>query len=285
LFFKGGIRMSVNDVFEEIKKVDHYIYHYTSLQNGLEYILPTMKLRLSPLTDMNDPRESKPLILSIPDIGKHIKDGDEKPLEAATLTSVFLKNFQIEHKAVCFSRDSNDVFSVLDKFKSIYRGYNKPTLWAHYADNHKGMCLIFNKDKLLDATKKEFGTLKNHYLYSENIVKYDSLENIISIFSIKFDDFLRLGSQKWLRGFYLKNYSELLFTKTLDWNAENEFRIVIKGKRKKEYLFLPINDSLCGIVLGYDFPMAYLKLVESYKIPCGKMGWFSGIPYIHFRIV
>lgn len=276
--------MSGENVFEQIDKVDQYIYHYTSLQKGLEYILPTMKLRLSPLKHTNDPRESKHLVLSIPDIDNYIEGKDEETLDAATDTTKFLKLLQREHKVVCFSRDSEEYFNVPDKFKTIYRGYNKPTLWAHYADNHRGMCFIFDKSKLMKSVSSEFSDAK-YKIYKENIVQYDALENIIDKFSVKFENYLKLGAKKWLQDYFNKNYTTLLLSKTSDWKTENEFRIIIKCKQKTDFLFLPINDSLSGIVLGADFPFAYHKLIQSYKVPCGVIGWFSGIPYIRFRLV
>jgi len=277
--------MSEINVFESIERVDQYIYHYTSLQKGLEYILPDMKLRLSPLTDVNDPRESKNLILQIPDLCDYKDEEDDKPLDAATYTTIFLKQLQKEHKILCFSRDSKDIFGVEDKFKSIYRGYNKPTLWAHYADNHKGMCLIFDKEKIINDVRSEFGTLGKHKIYNKNIVEYTTLENILTKFCIKYDDYKKFGPEVWLQDYFKINYPALLFTKTLDWKVENEFRIIIKDESTKNYLYVPIKDSLCGIVLGADFPVAYQKLIKLYGVPCGRLGWFSGIPYIRFRLV
>lgn len=57
-----------------------------------------------------------------------------------------------------------------------------------------------------------------------------------------------------LNNFVESNTANLLFTKALDWQAENEFRIVIREYSNdgpnKEYMHLKIGDSICGIVMG-----------------------------------
>jgi hypothetical protein len=40
------------------------LYHYCKLSTALEYILPSMQLRLSPLIHTNDPRENKDLVFA-----------------------------------------------------------------------------------------------------------------------------------------------------------------------------------------------------------------------------
>lgn len=41
------------------KMFDKYLYHYTSMDKGIHYIINSGKLRFSPLCEVNDPLESQ----------------------------------------------------------------------------------------------------------------------------------------------------------------------------------------------------------------------------------
>lgn len=275
------------EFFDVLEANDKYIYHYTTFEVGLKYILPDLKLRLSPFTKVNDPRESKSLMLKIPDIDDYVGKAD--CLEEATDISLYLKSFQEKHKVLCFARDSQQIFDIPEQFRRIYRGYNKPTLWAHYADNHKGICLILDKDKVLKSVEKTFGGEKLYKVYKEHIVQYTLLEEIIEKLSINLEECFRIGIKLCLDSFVENNTSTLLFSKAIDWKVENEFRVVVQSEDTDyEYLYLPIDGSICGIVMGADAPYIHnLKIDErnillNLKVPCGRLGWFNGIPYIRF---
>jgi len=98
-----------------------------------------MELRLSPLTKVNDPRESKTMILAISDVGGYIGK-DNKALEESCFITSYLKGFQKRHKVLCFSRDLEKIFDLPEKYRRIYRGYNNPTLWAHEKRKGKLIC-------------------------------------------------------------------------------------------------------------------------------------------------
>jgi len=52
-YFKDSRKLIKNDKFDE------YLYHYTSLETALEYILPSEKIRLSSFDKCNNPLEYK----------------------------------------------------------------------------------------------------------------------------------------------------------------------------------------------------------------------------------
>lgn len=48
-------------IFFDLKSqedTERYLYHYTSVENALIYILPQKRLRFSPLNKTNDPQEA-----------------------------------------------------------------------------------------------------------------------------------------------------------------------------------------------------------------------------------
>jgi hypothetical protein len=276
---KMGVLMS--ECFNNnINSVDQYIYHYTTLQKGLEYILKDMKLRLSPLSEVNDPREYQILHPYFPDFDNYAEDDNSEPLQKIYEIRDYFNKFRNNHKVLCFSRDSEKLFNVPEHYKRIYRGFNKPTLWSHYADNHKGLCLIFDRDKLLESLNNNFGSKKEYNVYKDNHVSYQSLENHIEKMGIRYKDILNYGLPKVLDDFIECNLSNLLFTKTLDWEVENEFRILVCDNSNEKYLYLPINDSLCGIVMGTKLPSVYWGSIKEFNIPYAQLEWKNGLPFL-----
>lgn len=44
----------------KIDRESNYLYHYTSKENLIEFILPTLRLKMNFLKNTNDPKEKKP---------------------------------------------------------------------------------------------------------------------------------------------------------------------------------------------------------------------------------
>lgn len=271
----------MNNCFDNnIKSVDQYVYHYTTLEIGLEYILKDMKLRLSPLSEVNDPREYQILHPYFPGFDNHTADVNSEPLKKILEIRNYFDKFRSNHKVICFSRDSEKIFNVPDHYKGIYRGFNKPTLWSHYADNHKGLCLIFDKAKLIESLNINFGGKEKYKVYNDNLVNYVALENHIEKLGINYEDIETYGLTKVLDEFTNRNIKDLLFTKTIDWEVENEFRIMVCDYSNKEYLYLPVNESLCAIVMGAKLPSVYWGSIGQFGIPYAQLEWKNGLPFL-----
>jgi len=94
-------------------------------------------------------------------------------------------------------------------------------MWSHYADSHKGVCLIY------DSEERPIKRWKNFKFYK---IKYDVNRQI---------DVLTYGFEK---AFYA-----LLTTKSIDWEYEKEHRLItIRGPGYQKAQM----GSLKGIVLG-----------------------------------
>jgi hypothetical protein len=206
--------------------IEQKIYHFTKLDTALLRILPTMKLRLSPFLDSNDPKEYKSfgfwsILEDFPDFERNkIKDQFQ----------VFLRN---QCKQLCFSLCYfyNDTF--ID-------GYNHPAMWAHYGENQKGICIVLDKEQFI---KSNPGLLhcKVDYLPSFKFskLKKDKAQH-------DHDHFKR---------YLIKNQKKLFFTKHLHWACEHEYKFVGIGDTE----FCSITDSLTGIFVGNNFPKELLS--------------------------
>ncbi|HBC0625069.1 TPA: DUF2971 domain-containing protein, partial [Serratia marcescens] len=93
------------------------VYHFTTLSSA-ENIVKNENLRVSRINGLNDPFE----LLS---------------------ENVGNKKFRLSMKEK--KRNINESHGII----SFSNSWKHPVQWAHYADKHKGVCLVFSVDKSL----------------------------------------------------------------------------------------------------------------------------------------
>ena len=131
---------------------NEYLYHFTSSENLIR-ILETMSLKLSDFKKLNDLNEN-----NIPHY--YFING-----RGLAQTKNYIKN---HCKILCFSQD------YLYKHR-LLRGTNHPRMWAQYAQNSTGACIIINENLFL---KQNENILKTTFYKIENIEYTDKLYNI-----------------------------------------------------------------------------------------------------------
>ena len=139
----------------------------------------------------------------------------------------------IETEFIANNKDSIILNDALNRAVEIFRNKlgiccftevkDNILMWAHYAKQHTGYCLEFNVNndffKLLSRSQK----VNYEFVLPEfNIVKQDS----------------------YIEG----KLDELLLTKAIDWQYENEWRIV-DNKKGKGIQNFP-EDALVGVIFG-----------------------------------
>ncbi|MBP1562122.1 MAG: DUF2971 domain-containing protein [Oscillospiraceae bacterium] len=250
--------MEKHKIWAPIDKVEQekYLYHYTSFENALK-ILYHNTLKFSKLSASNDSFERKPKVkldckdLKLHQIYSYIHDGLEK--------------IRCNIRILCFSTDAD-----YDKIKSQYvemnslfskdmirenvlgRGFALPRMWAQYADNNHGVCLVFDKKKIEDCIKKcqiNFYGQNVEYkaYYQPIIITENQLDQIIKGINTNPLDFVKQISTSDFN-YIVYNY----FTKLDDWSSENEFRYITFSDSSIEgdVEISSISSALCGIVIG-----------------------------------
>lgn len=215
------------------------LYKYLD-QDGGKQVLFKNTIKFSTAHDFNDPfdcyehlididlnRNSMQTILNG---GFYVKEADEADMNLDELVAKHkkLKTFTISNpligmafKAVvagvwitCFSRTQTNI-----------------TMWSHYADSHKGVCIGFDKLKLVKYFNKSIDPVK----YCKDLVK---------------KDYFKEGSEA---------MEAMILTKANDWNYEEEERLFIPKNEKGEKKEFPTSESgifdiptdcICSVIIG-----------------------------------
>lgn len=200
------------------------ISHYTSADKAILEILPKKRLKFNELKNSNDPWEYKRNIYAR--FGENILNlmGNLKKMDEL---NTYIDNI----KSICFTND----------FPTENRCFCNRLMWAHYGDNHKGVCLVFDRDKLINLLKK-----------SDNGLYLDQPDEII--YSSTKPKSIAISGNEDIKDFVKNNSDEILFTKNEVWGYEKEFRLVYipnKEKISNKDLFIDnISDALEAIFIG-----------------------------------
>lgn len=251
---------------------NQFLFHYTKYSSALEILL-SKQMRLGLLVNMNDPLEfenhhGEPIVFH----GNPPKEllstwllNKEKAITEKE-TAVRLASFSID-------QDSPNKF---DNF--LFKGWARSRMWAQYADNHKGICLIFNKVNLINSFKQTF-----NYDYCETFCKEVKYTNDLA--PIK----NALTSSPPCESLITSDKIDFLFQKCVDFRDEQEFRLLLINKKLKstdEIVSFSIVDSLCGVIAGARFPNGNIWTLKRAIEYCNSnikllpIWWDYGVPII-----
>lgn len=177
------------------------------------------------------------------------------------------------------------------------------SVWGHYGQNHKGVCLIFNTEK----NKEDYLTLnlerENGYsslgstkgmvphkfykvYYKEKHTQIDFFKSLAKASKGELmtqwytdekgnksicGEHLDINTDQW-RDLYWKNFHNSLCIKSVDWQYEKEYRLVIddnfmdfsdREKRKIKYNFLSLRGVVFGIKTSESDKMKILKIIKN----------------------
>jgi hypothetical protein len=145
------------------------------------------------------------------------------------------------YKPICFSIDGKR-----------RKGWQIPTMWAHYADKHNGICIELEADKL-----------KLSDVYRHSKIKY--VKGIQSIEPLKY---VKAGDKDInviIDRYITKSKNILFFTKEVEWKVEQEYRIISNSLD-----FLNISNAITGIYMGIKNGIDHEKTKEIEKLLDGE---------------
>ncbi len=193
-------------------KGDGALFHYTNLES-FKKILEDLTLLPSSFERLNDMNEGNVHNMNLSQNFMVMYNTDKYIKEKCRIIC-FSQNYDIK----CFGQE----------------GTNHPAMWAHYADNSNGVCIVIDKEAFISKNKDIF---ENHFYKFED-VEY----NFFNTPDDEKIDFEAETEQEFIK----KNWKPLFFLKHKDWENEDEHRLFIMDYDGK----LSIDGCIKYIVLG-----------------------------------
>jgi hypothetical protein len=250
-----------------------FVYHYTRADTFAEKILPSMTLRMGSFQDLNDPREAKTWPFKF-----YSRSPAGNDLFSPALFDEATKYVTQRTLVLCCSRDDPSVNKDNDD-RPIRSGYGHPSMWAHYADRHRGLCLVLDHKLLHESIVSESGA---DNLFSGPVEYLNTVHGPSSHLPrggydlVYLEDYVEYGLDKVMESHIRLFQRELFFTKHEDWKNEWEFRWVLRSGNAVP-VFVPISDCLHAVVLGHDCPEdmteAISELCRASNIPVHRALW------------
>jgi hypothetical protein len=250
-----------------------WLGHYTTAAIAFEDIIPTGKLRMSPYHAMRDPIENKFLI---PMTGWA---GDPSPRpevdwgKAVTLCQQARERVRL----LSLTQDTTEFEGTERRFGCCWA---RPRTWEQYADAHRGVCLVFEREALEGALSDDLGDklVLEEVEYTAGGVALTGADSLMD--ARIFDESTR---QQAVLDYLESNRRELFFLKTDDWQSEHEFRAVLFDVAD-DYVFTDYGDALRAVVVGEKFPdwqvAGARALAEEHGVELRKAHWFQGRPWL-----
>jgi Protein of unknown function (DUF2971) len=274
-----------------------YLYHYTRVLT-----LPKIgrgALRFGAYSTMNDPWESldvHPTEMGLISSGQStisrrdplmLTTGEKDRFESTDWTYE-INNVRRQVKVGSFSADGDGDLrslhtrehfrphSVADRLQGM-RGFAHPRMWAQYADNSHGICIVFRREALIAAFESQCQS--GNLAYALGPVDYASPDYGMSLGFIDIGMLLEHGG----RGVIIDNYESALLSKHEDWSHESEFRLLVIDEPSNAFM-LPIGpECVAGVVVGPRFDVArhgrYVKAFArrfAIKGQVRKLDWTHG---------
>lgn len=223
-----------------------------------------MTIKLSFMNKTNDMNENSPI-----NFGVTVKDDELTPNleEMVAFTEELNNRLRSSSLISCFSQNtpSEHINRNDSLFEMNYMGCGHHRMWAQYAAGHTGVCIFFDKEKLVAqvteyAAKHGFELLHGPVNYGE--VSPDAT-------TAQYDDFLKMGGEAYAEAHRNEHAQHLYFNKDYDWVNEQEYRFVIVDGGGVPEMFVPIDGCVSAICLGAKFPSEYDVCIKEAKEKLG----------------
>ena len=182
-----------------------YLYHYTNLNSSIK-ILKSNSLLFGKLSELNDINELQ-----------HPLYFDDWSVSNAAHEEIN------RYQQISLTQDGDR------------RGFDIPAMWGHYADKGNGVCIIFDKEKLI------------------NVLPPNIFKGPVSYVKDFSPDILLQSYNGIIIPFRREEIEDYFFKKSNDWAYEQEYRILIKVESiDNNRCKLDLEDAVVGVVIHRD---------------------------------
>jgi DUF2971 family protein len=261
-------------------EIPERLYHYTTSKLALEKILPPLQLKMGSLGKTNDPRETKEWGFAIENPPMDLANPNEFVRQMDNIQKEMNRIRLEEWWALCLTQDGPYLAPTkvdTPDFSYELWGYARPNMWTHYAEDHKGVCLVLDGPTLHKAIieavpAKVFYAPVNYG--RELDINHDQRAYQIEYPSTSSE---LLDA---LRNHTIKHHGQFFLRKARDWRTESEFRWLVHAGCGP--FFIDISLSIKKVIAGMHFnesDLTSLKvLCDDQGIEIGKMMWRNRIP-------
>jgi len=214
------------------RRLSNHLFHYTNAEAAIFGILRSGTLRLSPFESNNDLWESRPLY---PNLTLH---ADDRSLDRMGLWNELDRLIRIHAKVACLTQDWELPNSVLNP--NALRGWNHLSIWAHYGARHTGICLQFDRDKLLESFTNAL--IPGALLRFHGPVVYRSVSVGAGPDGVDMGQIREFGLDAVAINYAETHHGQIFFRKHADWSNESEYRLVLIDQSVLPIEF-PIRDG------------------------------------------
>lgn len=242
---------------KEYLESEYALFHYTKTKILLENIFSENQLKLSLLSETNDPLEYTDYLF---DIGWFVTNdpkllsSDSPAMKAKGLINSIIRN------------QTRILFLCANSMKRC--GWNKSRMWSQYGDNHFGICIVLSKRKLESYLKQIRTKTHSDYIDYQNKIDFNQASMINP------NEIVNNDVKDYAYNHVFTHIKEFYFTKNTDYEDESEYRCIIYDE-KNQYSFIKFDKIAEGIILGDRTPGIYNKLIKSkckeYNIFCRKL--------------
>jgi hypothetical protein len=223
---------------------------------------------------MNDPREAMDWRITLVGSAGRSRDDVDR------LRKEFNDALKRRSKVVCFTKDDEGGSGA-----DLERGWAHPRMWAQYAENHTGVCLVFDRAAIEQQMRAE---LQRHgEMFSGDVIYTDEPPVPVLGAGLPFDVHVAAIEQLGVTpavSQHLRHHSESLFrTKLRDWADEHEYRFIVFCE-DEDPIYVPIASTLVAVLVGWQFHEVYepslTALCEVLHAPVRRCAWDNGFPTI-----
>ena len=267
---------------------DDVIFHYTSADT-LKEILRSGNIRLSPLSQTNDPlerRERSPMVIVPAPTGELDPEVQievaERLEEIANATDHHLRRGA---RIACFCEDQEPTADFLPG-SHFHRGWARARMWDQYGHRHSGACLVFKKFDLVSAIDDGVEHADGDLFAPGKVLYQDHPTTTV----LDWEEIRTLGIEQVLDREQSRRFAanELYLRKVRDWESEQEYRIVfVRWDPAPDEIDSPIDIpfqlTLVAVILGQEFPDDEVPEIRELLEPHGdvelwRCRWESGNP-------
>jgi hypothetical protein len=268
---------------KQINDPNAWLCHYTRAHTAFARVLPSGRLLMNRYNRMRDPLENKEPFFAGVSGWSSDKDSDFQvfwQLQAA------VRRARHPWRLVSLTQGQDTGRPPEGGWNDVFRcPWARPRMWEQYAENHAGVCLIFDREKLIDVFQYELAKLGQHW---NQAVTYTPAGFAGSPAAhVQSEAFKGVAIEDGVAIHVYEHFTDFFFLKTEDWATECEYRFVLKpasddGSTDKP-LLVPYGDALKYVVVGEAFPPWQIEgarqVAKDARVELRFMSWKLGQPW------